>query len=108
MKKIIRLFILLFILLSVNMAFAADIKLKWVPNTEPDVLGYKIHYGFAHREYDQVLDVANVTDYVITGLSAGTYYLCVTAYDDSGNESDYSYEIVKELKMGIVTGLVSE
>lgn len=101
------LIILSIILLNVSTIFAADIKLKWNPNTEADLAGYKVHYGSAHRVYTQTLDVANITAYTLTVSNAGTYYICITAYDSSGNESDYSYEIVMDVKISIVTGLVS-
>jgi hypothetical protein len=100
--------VLLFALLSVGTVFGAEINLKWNPNTESDLAGYKVYYGFAHRVYDSNVDVADVTAYTLTGLNAGTYYISVTAYDTSGNESDLSYEIVKDVKVNTVTGLVFE
>jgi hypothetical protein len=40
------------------------------------------------------LNVGNVTDYTLTGLTErGGYYIAVTAYDKSGNESVYSNEV---------------
>ena len=108
-KAIIRIIVLLFICVYSNTALSAEIKLKWNPNTEVDIAGYKVHYGSAHRNYEQTLDTGITTAaYVISGLSAGTYYVAITAYDSSGNESGYSYELVKELKIGIPTGLMED
>jgi len=103
MKKLILAFLLLFLFSAV--AETAEITLAWDPNTETDLAGYKVHYGNAHRIYSAPIDVGNVTLFTIENLSAGTYYLALTAYDTSGNESDLSYEIVTDLKVGKVTGL---
>src|SRR5512139_3108881 len=80
-------------------ALSAQIKLKWDPNTEPELAGYKIYYGSASRSYVTSVDVKNVTTYALTGLAQGqTYYLAATAYDGFGNESDYSNEVVAAAK----------
>ncbi|MBI3606761.1 MAG: fibronectin type III domain-containing protein [Nitrospirae bacterium] len=76
-------------------AFAGDAILAWDPNTEPDLAGYKVHYGTAPGTYSVVSDVGDVTTLTVTGLGPGTYYLAVTAYDTSGNESAASNEVSK-------------
>jgi hypothetical protein len=35
-----------------------------------------------------------VSSYVVSGLASGTYYIAVTSYDSSGNESGYSNEAI--------------
>ncbi|MFQ5965361.1 MAG: fibronectin type III domain-containing protein [Candidatus Scalinduaceae bacterium] len=66
----------------------------WNPNSESDLAGYKLYYGFSSRNYDSSVDVGNQTSYTLTGLVSGvTYYIAATAYDFSGNESNYSAEI---------------
>ncbi|NIO20784.1 MAG: hypothetical protein GTN76_08615, partial [Candidatus Aenigmarchaeota archaeon] len=56
--------------------------------------GYKVYYGTQSRDYGFVTDVGKVTQYMIGGLTAETrYYLALTAYDFSGNESDFSAEV---------------
>jgi hypothetical protein len=68
--------------------------LAWDPNTEPDLGGYKVYYGTSSGTYGVPLNVGNVTDYTLTGLTErGGYYIAVTAYDKSGNESVYSNEV---------------
>ncbi|MCU0591399.1 MAG: fibronectin type III domain-containing protein [Desulfobacterales bacterium] len=84
---------LLLTLMITVWAQAGQVTLAWDANTEPDLAGYKIHYGTASGNYSVHLDVLNVTSYTITGLTEGqTYYFAATAYDDSGNESGYSNE----------------
>ncbi len=92
--------ILLVSLLFVSHAFAYDVTLSWDPPTTnadgtplTDLAGYKVYYGNASGNYTSNLDVGNVTTYTVTGLQPGTYYFAVTAYDTSGNESDFSNEV---------------
>ena len=67
--------------------------LAWNPNPDPSVAGYNVYYGGASRSYTNVLSVGNTTNATVTGLLEGkNYYFAVTAYDASGNESDYSAE----------------
>lgn len=70
--------------------------LSWTPPTErtdgsalTNLAGYKIRYGTAPNNYTQVIDVRNagLTTYVIDGLTRGTYYFTVSAYDTAGVES---------------------
>jgi fibronectin type 3 domain-containing protein len=67
------------------------VTLAWDANTEPDLAGYRVHYGTASGSYTTSVDVHKVTTSSIGTLTAGqTYYFAVTAYDASGNESGYS------------------
>jgi len=78
---------------------AAQIKMAWDANTEPDLAGYKVYYVTAsgyNGGFGTPIDVGNVTTYTITGLTQGqTYYIAVTAYDNAipANESGYSDEV---------------
>ena len=75
----------------------ADIMLSWNRNIEPDVAGYRVHYGLASGVYEGQQEAGNMTAYVLKGMKPGTWYIAVTAYDYSGNESKYSNEVVKEI-----------
>ncbi|KHE90274.1 MAG: fibronectin type III domain-containing protein [Candidatus Scalindua rubra] len=69
--------------------------LSWTANTESDLAGYKVYYGNTSGNYDANVDVGNQTNYTLTGLVNGqTYYVAVTAYDSSGNESAFSSEVI--------------
>ena len=63
-----------------------------------DLAGYKIYYGTSSGVYSVIIDVGNVTTFKVDGLSSGTYYFAVTAYDNSRNEGGYSNEVSKEIK----------
>ena len=81
------------ILLPVN-SLASYLTLAWDPNTEPDLSGYQVYYGTASGEYVDSIDVGNITTYRLDDLLDGvTYFIAVTAYDTSGNESDFSNEV---------------
>lgn len=101
-------------------------RLTWVPPStytdgttisdgEQAVLGYKMYYGIAPGAYTTIIDVGPGTlvydepcttyfsgcitrSYTLYGFPPGiTYYFVVTAYDSSGNESDYSNEVQKTI-----------
>jgi hypothetical protein len=58
-----------------------------------DLAGYKVYYGTASGSHPQSIDVGNVATYEVTNLPNGfTYYFVVTAYNQSGVESDPSNE----------------
>ena len=79
-----------------------DIALSWSPNPEPELAGYKVHYGtksgFPYErtgaiEGDSPVDVGNVTSFTLTGLTAAEeFYLAITAYNDLGDQSFFSEE----------------
>jgi hypothetical protein len=86
--------VLLVALLISIWARAEQVTLAWDANTEPDLAGYRVHYGTASGSYTSSVDVHKVTTSSIGTLTAGqTYYFAVTAYDASGNESGYSNQV---------------
>jgi len=67
--------------------------LLWKQNNERDLAGYKVHYGFAPDNYISSLFLwkAKKCELSLLNLSENeTYYIALTAYDSSGNESDFS------------------
>ncbi len=83
--------------------FAADARLSWNANSEPELAGYKVHYGTSFRTYGTSIDVGKKTTYTVTGLTAGTYYFAVTAVDTAGNETGFSNEVTKTVTGGADT-----
>jgi len=111
MKKIIGL-LLIIMLVFVGYVSAADITVRWDPNTEDDLAGYKLYYKadtsgpeYLGTEADEGSSPINIPldtqgfdpnnpEYTITNLDAAhVYFLVLTAYDDAGNESGYSNEV---------------
>jgi hypothetical protein len=82
----------------VSQAYSVESTLAWDPNVETDIGGYKLYYGTSSRNYQFSVDVGNQTSYTVTGLLPGqTYFFAATAYDISGNESDFSNEVAYQV-----------
>ena len=70
------------------------VSLEWAEATDDTgVEGYFVHYGTESvsepgETYDEVVDVGNTTEYVVSNLDNDTeYFFSVVAYDAAGNES---------------------
>lgn len=61
-----------------------------------DLAGYKVYVGTSSRNYSQVYDTGTLDTTFTLQLTDGYYCFAVTAYDTSGNESDYSNEVCQE------------
>jgi hypothetical protein len=101
------LFFLCLILMLPVIAQAASVTLTWSLNQEPDIAGYRIYYGTQSGQYDNsitVYDSANQPlqrSYTVAGLSEGTtYYFGLKAFDQAGQESEYSVETSKKIPGG--------
>ncbi len=109
MKKILIFCMLIFLVVlgfPVPEVYAGEVQvsLSWdapITNVDgtplTDLAGYNIYYGIESKNYSSTIDVKNVTTYKVAVDTAGTYYFAVTAYDITGNESDYSNEISKTI-----------
>ena len=87
------LLILSFLIFFPVPGMAATVLVSWNANTEEDLAGYKVYYGTQSGQYGTPIDVGNTTSYQGSVPDDGaTYYVAVTAYDTSGNESDFSEE----------------
>ena len=120
MKKLTLILSILFLFYSVSWSRTASpksITVSWQPSITnedgtpcTDLAGYKIYYdkdksgvpynGIGIQEGDSpiLLPLSIFADpakpeVILNGLTSGTYYLVVTAYDTSVNESGYSNEI---------------
>ena len=86
--------IVLFSLFLTSKVFAGELVVSWNPNSEEDLKGYKIHYGNSSGNYNNTIDVGKVTTYIVSNINEGIiYYFVLTAYDEAGNESEYSDEV---------------
>lgn len=82
-------------------AMAGTVTVSWDANSETDLGGYNIYVGESSTVYTGVVDVGNATSFSWSNLEVGrTYYFAVTAYDLSGNESDFSDEVNATLEDG--------
>jgi hypothetical protein len=83
-------FLACFLPLLVAKATAGGVTLAWDPNSEPDLAGYRVHYGTAATPYDKLVDVVTTSATIANLVNGVTYTFAVTAYNDAGNESVYS------------------
>ncbi len=86
-------FVLAVLLAFIQVSTAADVKLAWDPNTQPELAGYELSYGNSSGNYGTTLDVGNVTTRTVSGLASGTYYFAVRVYGTGGERSAYSNEV---------------
>ncbi|HKR37279.1 MAG TPA: putative Ig domain-containing protein [Steroidobacteraceae bacterium] len=80
--------------------------LSWTPPTQnddgstlTDLAGFRIQYGSSPSALTQTIQVANagVATYVVTGLTSGSWYFTVRAYNTSGAESANSAVVSKTI-----------
>jgi len=90
------LFILLILSLYPIMAFAKDVTLAWDPNTEADLVGYRLYareqgetYNYNYPEWEGAVNNCTVTGFD----EYESYYFVVRAVDNEGNESGDSNEV---------------
>jgi hypothetical protein len=86
--------------LTVSAPTTSSATLKWAPNTDSDLAGYKVYRGTASGTYGAAFATvpAGILTYQATGLSANTtYFFVITAYDTAGNESSFSNEVSKSI-----------
>jgi hypothetical protein len=85
--------------ITVVQSSSGSATLSWTPPTQntdgsslSNLAGYRIVYGRTASSLDQTVQVANAgtSGYTVTGLSSGTWYFRVKAYNSSGAESDVS------------------
>ena len=104
MKKLLTYLVMLFLILAfASPAIAADVTLAWDANTEPEVIGYRLHWSTVNAiPFTDNVDVKKITQYTITGLSIDTtYFFAATAYSLE-QESEYSDILEYVVKPGRV------
>ncbi|HOO46359.1 MAG TPA: PKD domain-containing protein [Deltaproteobacteria bacterium] len=100
---------ILFLIVTILIFFpvpgmAASFLVSWNANAEADLAGYKVYYGTQSGEYATTVDVGNTTSYTSGAAEEGaTYYVAVSAYDTSGNESGLSQEASVSIPVPDVT-----
>lgn len=87
-------------------AYAAlqECTINWAPNSEADLKGYRVYAAPTPRGYKKgspLLDVSaaqNTAKCSALNLPGpGVYYFGLTAYDTTGNESDFSNELSRNI-----------
>ena len=76
--------------------------MQWSASSDSRVVGYRVYWGTNSHAYQARGNGAPAnggnTSHVVGGLvSKQIYYFAVTAYDNNGNESDFSTEATKTI-----------
>jgi hypothetical protein len=75
-----------------NIRLENDTTLRWKPNPEPDIAGYRIVWrDTTAPDWQHFKDVGNATRETLVGLSKDNYSFGVQAYDRDGNISVAAY-----------------
>ena len=78
-----------------------EVTLRWVSNTEPDLVGYRLYSAPCPSGGDCPFDRVGFTagtSFDVTGLTNGTkQWFAVAAVDRAGNESDLTYENISDV-----------
>lgn len=75
---------------------SSAVTVRWNPNVESDLAGYRIYWGTNSRNYFSVKDCGNTNVFSIDNTNFPTgikFYVCVTAYNTAGLESEFSKEV---------------
>jgi hypothetical protein len=75
-------------------ALAYNVELLWNPSLSPNVTNYNIFYGGQSGIYTNETSVGNVTNCVISNLTANVYYFSATAVNTQGMSSQFSAQAV--------------
>lgn len=109
MKKVF--FVILVIALTAETTLAASATFSWLPNSETDLGGYKIHYGTVCGEFTSIVDVglpATNDDGRVYGtvedIPDGETCFAGTAYDTGGHTSGYTEGIRHDPPPGAMQG----
>ena len=90
----------LFLSLTSQAKATGSVALLWDPNPEPDIAGYRLHYGTSSGNYAHLVDVGNTTGATVSNLADGTYFFAVTAYNTHTVQSLPSNEVSATVGIG--------
>ena len=88
----------LFMGLWTGVAQAATVTLAWDRSADPSVTGYTLYWGNLPGSHPSSLNVGNLTQAQVGGLTDGMpYYFVVRAYNSSGMLSSESVEVSRRV-----------
>ena len=85
---------------------STSVTVSWTPPTQNEdgttltnLAGYRVLYGKNQSALDKTVNISNVglTKYVIDGITSGTWYFGVEAYNRAGEESSLSRLVKKNV-----------
>lgn len=95
--------VVLGILALCHQALAASVNLTWNPSADTNVTGYVLYYGTTSGTYTNSVAAGSGTNFVMSGLTAGTtYYFNAVSVDANGDESTYAGETFYAVPAAVV------
>src|SRR5438552_277186 len=81
-------------LASITRVVAGNMTLAWDADSDPNVVGYRLHSGTTTGVYTQTTEVGSAVSASVSNLAGGkTYFFVVTAYNAAAVESGPSNEV---------------
>ena len=81
-------------LASITRVVAGSVTLAWDADSDPSVVGYRLHSGTTSGVYTQTTEVGSALSVSVSNLAGGkTYFFVVTAYNAAVVESGPSNEV---------------
>ena len=92
--------VLLFLFPAVS--YPAEMTIAWSPSMDPNVAGYRIHYGPSGQDSDLLAEAGKESKITLKNLQEGaSYSFFVATYDTAGRETRYTHKTtVLNLKDG--------
>ena len=91
-----RIFLAIVITLIYTSALATDLNFSWTPNSEPEVLGYRIYYGPVEGapEFSKEFPGITTATGTVDDIPEGVLYFTLTAYSALDESAQTSPPIV--------------
>jgi fibronectin type 3 domain-containing protein len=83
-----------------QISIAGTVLLQWDHSVSEHVVVYRMYLGQSSRNYLFTVWTGHVETLTTPKLPDGFWFFSVTAIDKSGNESDFSNEVSKEISGG--------
>lgn len=72
-----------------------EVTLEWLPNQEEDLDGYRVYRSLKPYGYYERIATTYENFYIDKDVENGvTYFYAISAFDENGNESDLSYDVI--------------
>ena len=85
-------------LLLASIGRADAVRLSWEASPSTNVVAYRIYCGTNSLVYSEIVNVSLVQTQLVALPHRGRWFFAATAVDIDGVESDFSNEVVFELK----------
>jgi len=93
--------LIVFLIFFAGIAYGSEVEFEWEPNTEPDLAGYHVYQSGESGGYVKGQFKAQVpkeaSTFILYNVPDGKWFWVFTAFDNDGNESDFSNEVTARI-----------